>query len=99
MDLKEFKEKVKIPFRTEYEPKVKAEGYSMNLGIGRGSKGDYSLEVRLQPLEGSPDPIADDLFDRIKNEILPNLYEAEAETERWVVEVHVVYMGMVYPRQ
>ena len=42
-------------------------------------------------MEGSLDPIPDDLFDKIKNDILPNLYQG--------CEVNVEYVGMIYPRK
>ncbi|MBU0470722.1 MAG: hypothetical protein KKA62_00425 [Nanoarchaeota archaeon] len=86
MDIKDFKEKVKKPFHAEYKEKVKSEGYNMALGIGFWEN-NYSLEVRLQPLENSPDPIPTDLLDRIKNEILPSRYEGAV--------VNVEYIGVI----
>lgn len=74
MDFQEFIEQVKIPFKAEYKEKVKSKGYDMSLGVGFG-KENYSLEVRLSPLEGSLDPILTDLFDGIKKEILPEQYK------------------------
>lgn len=89
MDVQEFITQVKNPFKAEYTEKVKSEGYNMALGIGF-RENNYSLEVRLQPLAGSLDPIAPDLFDKIKKEILPEQYKGAA--------VNVVYVGIIRPR-
>jgi len=40
-------------------------GYNLSCGLGK-KDGKISLEARLQPLPGSPDPINEDLFTRIK---------------------------------
>ena len=61
----------KKKFLKKYSTKVEDEGYSMALGFGLKDD-NHTLEVQLQPLEGSPDPINDDLLDLIKNEILPD---------------------------
>lgn len=89
MNITEFKKNVKDPFYVNYKKKVESEGYNIAVGIGFG-KNSHTLEVRLQPLAGSPDPIPKNLFDRIKNEILPNQYMGAV--------VNVVYIGIVRPR-
>lgn len=89
MKAKEFEMNVKNPFKVEYMEKVRSEGYNLALGIG-WKEDNYSLEVRLQPLGGSLDPIPQDLFDKIKNEILPEQYKGAA--------VNVVYVGIIRPR-
>jgi len=47
---------------------VKTLGYNLACWLGT-KEGEYSLEARLQPLPGSPDPISDDLFARIKEDL------------------------------
>ena len=89
MDIKEFTANVKNPFKVEYTEKIRSEGYTMGLGVGF-RENNYSLEVRLQPLAGSPDPIPKDLFERIKTEILPDQYKGAV--------VNVVYVGVIRPR-
>ena len=89
MDIEKFKKEVKQPYYSNYSPKVEAEGYTMALGIGQNKDG-YTLEVRLQPNEGSPDPIPVEVLDKIKNEVLPGTYKG--------TQVNVEYLGIVKAR-
>jgi len=83
MDIEKIRD-IKHAYHTTYSPKVEAEGYTMALGIGRNDDG-FTLEVRLQPKVGSPDPIPADLLERIKNEVLENPYEG--------TPVNITYVG------
>ena len=47
---------------------VAALGYNLACGLGK-IDGKFSLEARLQPLPGSPDPISDEVFGRIKSDL------------------------------
>jgi len=49
-------------------------GYDLSCCLGR-VKGKVSLEARLEPFPGSPDPISDEVFSRIKNELEQYLKE------------------------
>ncbi len=54
-------------------------GYNLMGGIGKDS-----LEMRLQPLPGSPDPIQDDVWNKIKQEILGENYKGAKVNLRYV---------------
>lgn len=67
MDTKQFTEEVKGPFYNMYRAGVEEKGYTFALGRGRNApdKG-FSLEVYVQTMPGSPDPITPKTLDEIK---------------------------------
>ena len=78
----------KVLFREEYSRRIESLGYYLMIGtdsltFGRG------LIARLQPKEGSPDPIPDNLLARIRDEVLPKTYDG--------IPVYVEYMSMFRP--
>ena len=76
----------------EKGPDVKALGYNLSCGLGR-QEGKFSLEARLQPLPGSPDPISDDVFARIKNDLEKYLQDNGDDTP-----LNIIYTGPITAR-
>lgn len=70
----------------DFAPEVADLGYELSRGMSLSS-----LEPRLKPLEGSPDPIPDDLLEKIRNEIVPKNYNG--------LPVNVQYFGKVSARK
>jgi len=64
-------------------------GYNMACGIGRLEE-RLCLAVRLQPLQGSPDPIDKDLFERIKGELETYLKDKNLD-----VPLDIKYVGRI----
>ena len=83
---------VKKRLLLEEGPEVKALGYNLACGIGK--KGEkISLEARLQPLPGSPDPISEDLFARIKSDLEKYLLNNGED-----VPLNIKYTGVITAR-
>ena len=59
---------IKKKLLEEKRPEILALGYNLACGLGK-TDGKISLEAKLQPLPGSPDPINDDVFARIKDDL------------------------------
>ncbi len=68
---------------------VEALGYNLSCRLGK-KEGKFSLEARLSPLSGSPDPISDDLFARIKNDLEKYLQDNNEN-----VPLNIVYIGSI----
>ena len=67
MDTKQFTEEVKKPFRETYQAAVRERGYGLNLGLGKNAPDHgFSLEVYVQAMPGSPDPITPQTLEEIK---------------------------------
>lgn len=71
---------------------VEALGYNLSCGLGQ-KEGKISLEARLQPLPGSPDPISDDLFARIKKDLEKYLQDNNEN-----VPLNIIYLGSIIAR-
>ena len=65
MDIDEIR-RIKTELINDYQQVITDLGYSMANGISKKND-QFSLEIRLQPLEGAVHPIPDDLFFRIKS--------------------------------
>lgn len=81
---------VKKKILQEKRADVEALGYNLACGLGRNEKGAYTLEARLQPLPGSPDPISDDVFARIKNDLEQYLLDNQEN-----VPLNIMYSGVL----
>ena len=81
---------LKAKFLGEFKPALETLGYNMALGIS-AELNQPVLEVRLQALPGSPDPIENNLLAQIKNGILP--------TEYHNLKVNVSYVGYATRRK
>mgnify|MGYP001577207829 CR=1 FL=1 len=80
---------VKKKLLQEKGPEVKALGYNLSCGLGV-VKERISLEARLQPLYGSPDPISDDLFARIKSDLEKYLQDNGDD-----IPLNIIYTGTI----
>ncbi|MDO8510569.1 MAG: hypothetical protein Q7S55_00225 [Nanoarchaeota archaeon] len=83
---------IKKKLLREKGPDVKALGYNLSCGFGK-QEGTFSLEARLQPLPGSPDPISDDIFARIKNDLEKYLQDHNEN-----VPLNIIYIGLITAR-
>ncbi len=81
--------KLKKEFMREKGLDLEELGYSMACGLNR-LEGKVTIEVRIQPLPGSPDPIDDGLLEKIKNEVLRDNYKG--------VSLDIHYIGMISAR-
>lgn len=73
----------------EKRPDILKLGYNMACGIGLLEK-KLCLAVRLQPLPGSPDPIEEDLFEKIKTNLEDYLRD---NNEDAVIDIR--YIGII----
>ena len=83
---------VKKRLLLEKSPEIKALGYNLSCGLGM-KEGKYSLEARLQPLFGSPDPISDDLFAKIRDDLEKYLQDNNEN-----IVLNIVYAGLITAR-
>lgn len=89
---------IKRQFAKEYGPKVEELGYFLGHGISKVGLRDKNtpkselektcIVAYLQPKENSPDPINEDLLERIRN-TLPKEYKG--------IPIIVEYLGIVRP--
>lgn len=83
---------VKKRLLREKGPDVEDLGYNLACGLGKvGEK--ISLEARLQPLPGSPNPIDDDLFARIKTDLEKYLKDNGDD-----IPLNIKYTGAIIAR-
>lgn len=80
---------VKKKLLKEKGPEIKALGYNLSCGLGKQGE-HFSLEARLQPLPGSPDPIEDNLFTRIKGDL-----EKYLRDNNGAVLLNIKYLGII----
>ena len=61
-------------FSRRYGDSIEDLGYSMEVGLSGEKNGDHTIEVMLQPLDNSHEPIPEDLFKKIRDVVLPQNY-------------------------
>lgn len=72
---------------------VETLGYNLSCGLGK-KDGKFSLEARLQPLPGSPDPISEDIFAKIKTDLEAYLKEIDEN-----IPLNLQYTGNISARE
>ncbi|GEM_PF-4902263 len=65
-------------------------GYNLTCCVAR-AEGKISLEARLEPFPGSPNPIDQQLFVRIKNDLEQYLQEINED-----ISINVEYSGITF---
>ena len=83
---------IKKKLLEEKRADVAALGYNLACGLGKVEE-KFSLEARLQPLDGSPDPISEDVFARIKSDLEKYLRDNNES-----VPLNIVYLGSIRAR-